>query len=93
MKTPPLPSRNQCIIQAKSLLENRAPDQEPSIGSFFWNGKQGRLWLPAGPSCSCAQIRFPGREEAATFVKAASETRETDTERDREKILPQYQTV
>lgn len=69
VKTPPLSSRDQFIIHAKALLENRGSDPEPSLGSFFWNGKQGRLWPTAGASCSCAQIRFPGKE-AAAFVKA-----------------------
>lgn len=41
VKPPPLPFGDQMIVRAKSLLENRAPDQHPSLGGFFsWNKEQ-----------------------------------------------------
>lgn len=74
-----------CIL---SPFWKRAPDQEPNLRSFFSSGERGRHWPPAGPCCSCDQIRFPGKEEAATFAKGAKRTGrqplkpQTDTERE-----------
>lgn len=74
-----------CIL---SPFWKRAPDQEPNLRSFFSSGERGRHWPPAGPCCSCDQIRFPGKEEAATFAKGAKRTGrqplkpKTDTERE-----------
>lgn len=68
----PLAFQGSIYHSCKIPFRKQSPDQEPSLGSCFsWNGEQSRLWLLASPRCSCDQIGFPRKEEAATFVKGA----------------------
>lgn len=94
MKPPPLSAGDQFVIPAKSLLENRAPDQEPSLGSFFsWNGEQGCQPLPPAAvtgSDSQERQRLPHwQRERRGQAGSLENQRNRHRERQKEKILPQ----